>query len=100
MPDCRQGLIQIVGTQDMQFAPAKIRINVGDEVKFINVDGQNGGLAYWVLSVDSANGVPNGVFDSGLMEVGDTYTVKFNARGVYTFIDGIYPATEGYIVVE
>ncbi len=92
--------IQIVGTHAPQFAPTKARINVGDEVKFINLDRQNGGVIHRVLSIDSANGVPNGVFDSRLMKVGDTYTVKFSKHGLYEFIDGIYPAMHGYIVVD
>jgi len=91
--------ILIVGTQAPQFAPERVSVKAGDEVKFINVDGESGGLPHWVLSIDSLSGVPNGAFDSGLMNVGDTYTVKFNTRGVYTFIDGIYPATHGYIIV-
>ncbi len=92
--------VLILGTHAPQFAPSKARINVGDEVKFINVDGQNGGVIHRILSIDSANGVTNGVFNSGLMKVGDTYTVKFNKHGLYEFIDGIYPAMHGYIVVD
>ncbi len=92
--------ILILGTHAPQFAPFKARINVGDEVKFINVDGQNGGVIHRIISIDSANGVPNGVFNSGLMKVGDNYTVKFNKHGLYEFIDVIYPAMHGYIVVD
>jgi len=92
--------IQIIGTHAPQFAPTKVRINVGDEVNFINVDGQKGGVIHSILSIDSTNGVPNGVFHSGLMKVGNTYTVKFTTHGLYEFIDGIYPAMHGYIVVD
>jgi plastocyanin len=92
--------IRIVGTQAPQFAPYKVSIKAGDSVKFINVDGQMGGLPHWILSVDSVSGIPNGVFDSDLMEIGDTYTAKFDAHGVYAFTDGIYPATQGYIIVD
>jgi plastocyanin len=92
--------IRIVGSDDVQFAPSRVSIKVGDEVTFINVDGYNGGVQHWVLSIDGVSGIPDGVFNSGMMKVGDTYTVKFNTHGVYTFIDGIYPATNGYIIVD
>ena len=69
--------VMIVGHEDPQFVPQTIHLKIGDSIRFINQDGQDGGLAHDVVSVDQ-NGVPNGNFKGYLQNVGDTFTIKFS----------------------
>ncbi len=90
--------VMIVGHEDPQFVPQTIHLKIGDSMRFINQDGQDGGLAHDVISVDQS-GVPNGNFKGYLPNVGDTFTVKFSEPGTYYYIDSIYPKMHGTIVV-
>ena len=90
--------VMIVGHEDPQFVPQTVHLKIGDSIRFINQDGQDGGLAHNVVSVDQS-GVPNGNFKGYLSNVGDTLTVKFSEPGTYYYIDSIYPEMHGKIVV-
>ena len=90
--------VMIVGHEDPQFVPQIIYLKIGDSIRFINQDGQDGGLAHAVVSVDPS-GVPNNIFKDYLPNVSDTFTVKFSEPGTYYYIDSIYPTMHGTIVV-
>ncbi len=68
--------VMIVGHEDPQFVPQLIHLKIGDSIRFINQDGQDGGLAHDVISVDES-GMPNGKFNGIVLNVGETYTEKF-----------------------
>ena len=91
--------VMIMGTEDAGFVPQLVRIQAGDSVKFINVNGNNGGLAHAVVSIDGLSGVPDGNFSGYLPNVGDTYSVKFSETGIYYYVDSVYPEMRGTIVV-
>ena len=90
--------VMISGHEDPRFVPQTIHLKVGDSIRFINQDGQDGGLAHDVASVDQS-GVSNGNFNGYLPNVGDIFTVKFIEPGTYYYIDSIYPKMHGTIVV-
>ena len=90
--------VMIVGHEDPQFVPQTIHLKIGDSIRFINQDGQDGGLAHAVVSVDPS-GVPNNIFKDYLPNVSDTFIVKFSESGTYYYIDSIYPTMHGTIVV-
>ena len=90
--------VMIAGHEDPRFVPHTIHLKIGDSIIFINQDGQDGGLAHDVISVDQS-GVPNGNFRSYLPNVGDTFTVKFSEPGIYYYTDSIYTKMQGTIVV-
>jgi len=90
--------VMIAGHEDPRFVPYTIHLKIGDSIRFINQDGQDGGLAHDVISVDQS-GVPNSNFKSYLPNVGDTFTVKFSEPGTYYYTDSIYPKMQGTIVV-
>jgi len=91
--------VMIVGHEDPQFVPQTIHLKIGDSIRFINQDGQDGGLAHDVISVDES-GMPNGKFNGIILNVGDTYTEKFTESGIYNYIDSTYPQMQGIIVVS
>jgi len=90
--------VMIVGHEDPRFVPQTVHLKIGDSIRFINQDGQDGGLAHDVVSVDQS-GMPNGNFKGYLQNVGDTFTIKFSESGTYYYIDSIYPKMYGTIVV-
>jgi len=91
--------VMIVGHDDPQFVPNVVHLKLGDSIRFINLDGQDGGLAHNVVSVDES-GLPNGKFNGIVLNVGDTYTEKFTESGIYNYIDSTYPQMQGIIVVS
>ncbi len=91
--------VMIVGHEDPQFVPHMVHLKIGDSIRFINQDGQNGGLAHDVISVDES-GMPNGKFNGIVLNVGDTYIEKFTESGIYNYIDSTYPQMQGIIVVS
>jgi plastocyanin len=91
--------VMIVGHEDPQFVPHMVHLKIGDSIRFINQDGQDGGLAHDVISVDES-GMPNGKFNGIVLNVGDTYTKKFTEPGIYNYIDSTYPQMQGIIVVS
>jgi len=91
--------VMIVGIEVPQYVPQIVHIKINDSIKFINQDGQDGGLAHDVVSVNGQSGVPNGNFSGTLLNVGDTLTVKFSESGIYYYTDSIYPDMRGTIVV-
>jgi plastocyanin len=90
--------VMIMGQEETQFVPHLARLNVGDTLVFINQDGENGGFPHTVVAVD-AYGVPTGEFESGLLQVGQTYEVQFTEPGVYRYVDSIHPQIRGMIAV-
>jgi len=90
--------VMISGHEDPRFVPQTVHLKIGDSIRFINQDGQDGGLAHDVVSVDQS-GMPNGNFKGYLQNVGDTFTIKFSESGTYYYIDSIYPKMHGTIVV-
>lgn len=90
--------VMIVGHEDPRFVPQTVHLKIGDSIRFINQDGQYGGLAHDVVSVDQS-GIPNGSFKGYLPNVGDTFTEKFSEPGTYYYIDSIYLVMHGTIVV-
>jgi len=92
--------VMIIGHEEPQFVPQIVHLKINDSIRFINQDGQEGGLVHDVVSVDGKKGVPDGNFEVFLPNVGDTYTVKFSESGAYHYIDTIYPNMRGTIVVS
>ncbi len=92
--------VMIIGHEEPKFVPQIVHLKNNDSIRFINQDGQEGGLVHDVVSVDGKTGVPDGNFEGFLPNVGDIYTVKFSESGTYHYIDTIHPHMRGTIVVS
>ncbi len=90
--------VMIVGHEEPEFVPNVVHLKIGDSVRFINQDGQDGGLAHQVISVDES-GIPDNKFNATLENSGDTYTKKFTESGIYHFTDSTYPQMHTILVV-
>jgi Cu+-exporting ATPase len=77
-----------------QFRPASLTVKAGATVRFINDDEH----AHTVTSGE--RGASTGVFDSGLLPAGKTFSVRFETAGVYPFYCTIHPGMDGTITVK
>ena len=92
--------IRLTG-EEPSFVPSYIKINLGEKVTFINVDGTNGGMIHAIISVNGETGIPDNAFDSGLLHTGDRFQVQFDERGIYDYVDSIqHSEVYGTILVE
>ncbi|MDE1862236.1 MAG: hypothetical protein KGI33_04920 [Thaumarchaeota archaeon] len=87
------------------YEPSVVTIGVNQSVTWINQDkevhtvtsGQSagrGGLVY------GTEGKPNGVFDSGNIPIGSSWTHKFTKPGTFEYFCTIHPWMQGYVIVK
>lgn len=77
-----------VNIQNMAFNPATLNVKVGTTVKWVNMDS----TTHQVVS-------NTGVFNSGVLKNGQSYTYTFNKTGTYPYYCSIHPSMKGTIVV-
>lgn len=84
--------------RNTEFAPKSLRVAVGETVTWTNLDG----LQHTVTSDE-------GLFDSGLLGEGDSWSWTFDAPGTYTYhctphawerSDGSWMGQVGVVIVE
>ena len=78
-----------VTIQDFFFSPTPVTINVGDTVRWTN----NGPSPHSSTSDTS-------VWDSGVLNVGQTFSFTFNTAGTYLYHCSVHPSMHGSVVVN
>lgn len=78
-----------VSTIDRSFQPDAIEVAVGEAVTWANDDTEG----HTVTAVD-------GTFNSGIMTVGDEYSVNFDAAGTFDYFCAIHPEMTGSVTVS
>jgi LPXTG-motif cell wall-anchored protein len=78
-----------VTISDFQFAPASLTVNVGDTVTWTN----NGPTPHSATS-------SSGVFDTGIMDAGQSGSHTFTEAGTFAYICTPHPNMHGTIVVQ
>ncbi len=79
-----------VTIENMAFAPATLRIQLGDEVNFKNSD----------LVPHTVTAKRSGGFDSGILPAGASWSLRPAAVGVLDYVCTLHPTMTGTIVVE
>ncbi len=77
-----------VEIENFAFTPQDIMIPVGETVQWINLD-----------SVPHTSTSDTLVWDSGVLNNGDTFEFTFNDAGVYPYHCGIHPTMTGSVTV-
>lgn len=77
------------------FQPSSISISTGDAVVWTNDDT----AAHTVTSGTATDG-PDGVFDSGLLPAGNTFSVTFDKSGTYQYFCQVHPWMLGSLLVQ
>ncbi|HUT99491.1 MAG TPA: cupredoxin domain-containing protein [bacterium] len=78
-----------VSIGDNLFSPAIVTVSPGDRVRWTN----DGAHTHRTKSVD-------GLWDSGFLDPGETYTRTFNTSGSFDYNDPQYPYATGTVIVE
>ena len=75
--------------KDFMFTPISLKVKAGSTVTWANKDDE----PHTVIS-------DAGLFRSGALDTGDTFTYKFDKPGTYHFVCSIHPRMVGSIIVE
>lgn len=97
----------VVGIADFAFAPAELEIEQGQTVTWTNEDD----IAHTVTSgrakkqgvpgvSENRDAEPDGVFDSGTMELDDTFRFTFEEAGTFTYFCAIHAGMSARITVS
>ena len=70
------------------FTPGTLTVPVGATVRWQNLDGE----PHTTVSID-------GVFRSGALDQGDSYTFTFKTPGTYRYVCSIHPQMVGTVIV-
>ncbi len=73
---------------DRSFQPSQIEVHLGDAVMWSNDDGEG----HTVTAVD-------GEFNSGVLTVGDEFSMVFETPGSYDYFCAIHPGMTGTVTV-
>ncbi len=77
------------------YIPYEVTVDVGSTVTWSNDDT----AAHTVTSGSASDG-PDGIFDSGLISPGDTYTNQFNEEGNFDYYCIAHPWMTGKVIVS
>ena len=80
---------------DECYIPSTVTVDVGGEVTWSNDDS----AAHTVTS-GTAEGGPDGNFDSSLFMAGNTYTVTFDEEGEFPYFCMVHPWMVGTVIVQ
>jgi plastocyanin len=78
----------VVTIQDFKYSPATVTVRVGQTVRFINRDDE----AHTATARRNA-------FDSGGLDTGDSWTVRFTKPGKYPYFCSLHPYMTGTVIV-
>ena len=84
-----QNTANTVNIQNMAFSPSTLNVKVGTTVTWVNKDS----TAHDVVS-------DTGLFNSGNLNNGQSYSYTFNQTGSFPYHCGIHPSMTGTIVVS
>ncbi|MFA5330947.1 MAG: cupredoxin domain-containing protein [Methanoregula sp.] len=79
-----------VNIRDMVFTPSTITVPTGAIVRWVNRDSVTHSV---VFSKESK------ISTSGALSGGQSFSVKFTAKGTYSYYDGMHPSVTGTVIV-
>ena len=75
------------------FNHPEVRVKAGETVFWTNVDG----VSHTVTS--AAQGVPEDAFDSGYIGPGQSFALRFDRPGEYSYTCTVHPQMNGTVIV-
>lgn len=82
-----------VDMQDSKFSPGVIEVTSGTEVIWTNSD------SYSHTVTSGTRDEPTGIFDSGTISGGDTYSYTFKETGTYEYFCEFHEGMRGSVIV-
>ena len=77
------------------FEPAELLIEAGTEITFVNLDS-----APHTVTAGSGDAPMSELFDSGLLQQGESFSFVFDEPGTFAYFCDRHPPMEGSITVE
>jgi plastocyanin len=88
--------VSILGQAAPYFGPNNLNVRAGERVTFVNSDF----VLHTATSIASQDDpTPDGVFDTGLLNNGESTEVTFDEAGTYNYFCSIHPQMRGTITV-
>ena len=81
------------------YTPSVLTIKSGTVVTMTNTD-ETGVHTFTSGTVDGQTPIPDGIFDSNILMVGDSYERKFSQKGTYDYYCTLHTWMTGQIIVE
>ena len=81
------------------YTPSVLTIKSGTVVTMINTD-ETGVHTFTSGTVDGQTPISDGIFDSNILMVGDSYERKFSQKGTYDYYCTLHTWMTGQIIVE
>ena len=78
----------VVTIENFKYKPASVTIRAGQSVRFVNRDDE----------AHTATGRAN-TFDSGGLDTGDSWTIRFTKPGKYPYFCTLHPYMTGTVIV-
>ena len=81
--------VHVVEIKGHKFSPASLKMEAGDKVQFINMDG-----------APHTATATNGAFDTGRLNKGDDNVVEISSAGTYDYFCAFHPGMKGKIAAS
>lgn len=92
----QENQVSILGQAAPYFAPNRLTVKTGETVTFKNADF----VLHTATSISSPDDpTPDGVFDTGLLNNGESKQVTFDKAGTYNYFCSIHPQMRGTVTV-
>lgn len=87
------------------YQPPVVTINVNQSITWVNQDKEihtvtSGKSAGRAGLIGNSVGQPDGLFDSGHIGIGQSWTHKFTQAGTFEYFCTIHPWMQGYVIVQ
>ncbi|MHB0878180.1 MAG: cupredoxin domain-containing protein [Anaerolineae bacterium] len=80
--------------KNFAFAPKELTVSVGTTITWTNQDS----TAHTVTA--GQRGSPSGLFDSGQLAAGRSFSFAFSEAGTYPYFCSLHPGMDGTIIVQ
>jgi len=95
----QENQVLILGQAAPYFEPQNLTVKAGTTITFTNSDFVIHTVTSTDATVGTASPTPNGIFDTGILNHGESKQIKFDKVGTYNYFCSIHPHMRGTITV-
>ncbi len=99
-PNIADAATQVIEMGDEGFNPAIVTVQPGAVIEWVNLDVDGHTATSDDLVVSATSGAAAVSWDSGLLTGGESYKLRLNSAGTFTYVDRTNPANTATIIVS
>jgi len=99
-PNIADAATQVIEMSDEGFNPAIVTVQPGAVIEWVNLDVDGHTATSDDLALSAASGAAAIRWDSGLLTGGESYKLRLNSTGTFTYVDRTNPANTATIIVS